>query len=108
MSVLASQLSERITIEEPIATEDGYGGQTIEWEELTTVFAEVKPLFAYYGTRRVIADRPEADPGYRVTMRLRSDVTPAMRLIWKTHTLQIHSLHETETALVILAYEERL
>ena len=107
MTALASQLTEQVTIQQPAFTNDGYGGKTVSWTTLATVAAEVKPLLGY-GMRRVVAGQSEANAGYRVVIRLRTDVTAAMRLVWKTHTLLIHSLHEMGATLNILAYEENL
>lgn len=106
MSV-ASQLTERVRIEQQTGSDDGYGGKTLSWTELATVFAEVTPL--YIGqTERAVGEQRRAYAGYRVRMRARSDVTAAMRLVWKTHTLAIHSIHEHEAILSILTYEENL
>ena len=104
---LASKLTERVTIQYPAMIDDSYGGKTIAWTDLVTVFAEVLPVYVGI-TERVIADQTSATAGYRVNIRARTDVTAAMRVIWKTHTLPIHSLHETEHTLSILTYEENL
>lgn len=105
----ASDLKERVRIERPVATDDGYGGKTITWTELATVFAEVKPVQGAITEReRLVADQRNAYSGYRVAVRLRTDVTAAMRVIWKTRTLLIHSLHEREVYLSMLCYEENV
>lgn len=103
--ILANQLKERVRIERPQGVEDGYGGNTVVWEEVATVFAEVKPVFSAVH-ERFMGDQRVANAGYRVLMRARADVTAAMRLIWKNHTLLIHSLHESEASLNLLCYEE--
>ena len=106
MSV-ASQLRERVRIERPVTTDDEYGGKTVIWEELATVFAQVNPVYAAI-TERVIGEQREANAGYRVLIRQRTDLTAAMRIVWKSHTLFIHSLHESGEILNILSYEENL
>jgi SPP1 family predicted phage head-tail adaptor len=106
MSV-ASLLRERVRIERLIATDDGYGGQTLNWSELATVFAQVEPIYVGHA-ERAIADQRSANAGYRVRVRMRADVEASMRVIWKNHVLVIHSLHEQGEILSILTYEENL
>ena len=104
----ASLLSERVTIEQPTQTDDGYGGKSISWAELATCFAQVEPVLSNAQSEQVIGGQVSAYTGYRITVRVRTDVTAAMRILWKTHTLQIHSLHEQGEVLSILAYEENV
>ena len=103
----ASKLTERVTIQYPAMSDDGYGGKTIAWTDLATVFARVIPVYVGI-SERVIADQTAATAGYRVNIRVRTDVTAAMRILWKSHTLGIHSLHETDHMLSMLTYEENL
>lgn len=104
---IASLLRERVRIEMPLAIDDGYGGKAILWSPLATVFAQVEPIFVGQ-MERTVADQRSANAGYRVRMRLRTDVEASMRIIWKNHTLVIHSLHEQGEILSILTYEENL
>lgn len=105
MSVLASRLTERITIEQPNRTPDTYGGNAVSWTEVATLYAAVQPLM---GTAREIsrADQRQAIAGYRITIRKRDDVDASMREQWNGRTLLIHSLHETRETLELLTYEE--
>ena len=103
----ASLLNERVTIQQPVETDDSYGGKIVGWSELTTCFAQVQPLLVTQG-EHLAAEQIASYAGYRITMRLRTDVTAAMRIVWKTHTLNIHSLHEQGEVISILAYEENL
>lgn len=103
----ASELRERVTIEQPVLTDDGYGGKTQSWATLTTVFAHVTPLLLT-AREREIGVQTNASAGYRVEIRARTDVRASMRMVWKTHVLMIHSLHEAGEVLSILAYEENL
>lgn len=107
---LASKLKERVTIESPRLIDDGYGGKTRTWTPLATAFAQVEPVAAMTGGReRRVGEQREAIAGYRVTLRLRADVSAAMRIIWKHHTLLIHSLHERDdVTLQLLCYEENI
>ena len=103
----ASLLRERVRIEQPTASDDGYGGQSLSWTTLATVFAQVEPIYVGQ-SERVNADQRTAYAGYRVRVRMRTDVAAAMRIIWKTHVLTIHSLHEQGDILSILTYEENI
>lgn len=106
---LISRLNQRVRIEQPSTSSDGYGGKTVTWSAVATVFAEVVPLAAIAASAEpVVGDQPQAHAGYRVTLRSRTDVTAAMRLVWKGHTLLIHAMHEGDAVLSILAYEENL
>lgn len=107
MSFLASRLSERVRIEQVAETVDEFGGMSVAWEELATVWAEVKPISSTAREREVAA-QPTAIAGYRVLIRFRDDVDAGMRLIWKSHTLLIQALHEEDGILELLAYEEGL
>jgi len=106
VSGVASRLKERVTIEQRQVVADTFGGQTVVWVALATVFAEVLPLS---GTReRLVGEQVQAVAGYRVHIRARSDVDASMRLQWNGRVLQIHSLHEHDTTMEILTYEEQL
>ena len=106
MSV-ASLLRERVRIEQLTRSDDGYGGSTASWGELATVFAQVEPILSS-SNESASAGQRSAYAGYRVRVRMRSDVDASMRIIWKTHTLTIHSLHEQGEILSILTYEENV
>lgn len=106
MSV-ASQLNERVRIEQQTGSDDGYGGKALSWTELATVFAQVQPLYVGQAEREV-GDQRRAYAGYRIRIRTRNDISAAMRLVWKNHVLNIHSIHEHGDVLSILAYEENL
>ena len=100
-------LNQRVRIEKPATTSDGYGGAVAGWVEVATVFAAVEPLYVGQG-ERVEAARRAGSAGYRIRIRPRADVTAAMRIIWKTHTLAIHSIHDQGELLNLLTYEENL
>jgi SPP1 family predicted phage head-tail adaptor len=102
---IASQLNQRVRIEYLAVADDGYGGKTGSWTELATVFAAIEPVYSSVGEEPV-GDQLQARAGYRVKMRYRGDVDAAMRILWKSHILTIHSLHEAGELLNILTYEE--
>lgn len=102
---ISSTLRERVRIEQLSVSDDGYGGQTRSWTTLATVFATVEPVYNAQ-TEHNVADQRQSSSGYRVKIRIRTDIAASMRLIWKTRTLVIHSLHEQGELLNLLTYEE--
>lgn len=107
MSVLSSDLRERVTIQQLSVVDDGYGGQTQSWVTLATVFAQVLPVYSIQGEDE-FADQRQSRSGYRVLIRMRTDLAASMRILWKTHTLLIHSIHEQGELTSILTYEENV
>jgi SPP1 family predicted phage head-tail adaptor len=104
--LLANRLTERVSILQPVTSTDELGGQVVSWEELASCWAEVRPMSG--NRERVVAQQVNSQPGYRVVMRLRSDVTADMRVQWKNRSLAIHSLHERNAMLELLTYEEQV
>lgn len=100
-------LRERVRIEQLIETDDGYGGVTTSWGELVSVFAKVEPIYVG-ASEQSIGEQRNARAGYRVSVRLRTDIDASMRIVWKSHVLTIHSLHEQGELLSMLTYEEHL
>ncbi len=107
MNGIVSQLTERVTIQQAVATADAFGGRSITWSTLASVFAHVQPV-KQTTRERSLADQANALAAYRVRMRYRSDVNASMRLQWRQHQLQIHTLHEADGMLELLTYEEHV
>lgn len=102
---LATRLRERVTIEAPDQTADGYGGVEAAWATVATVWAEVTPVQTRVGENEQAGQR-HAVAGYRVAIRNRDDVDATMRILWRDRVLSIHSLHLVAHTLQILTYEE--
>jgi SPP1 family predicted phage head-tail adaptor len=101
----ASQLNQRVTLMDGVRTSDELGGETLSWQPLATLWAQVEPVGT--GSReRARAGQLEGLAGYRVRLRLRQDIRATQRLQWRERLLVIHSLHERGEILEILAYEE--
>jgi len=86
-------LREPLTIQRKLAVSDGMGGQAIQWIDLTTVRAHVKPLS---GREAVQAMQLQASITHRIYMRYRADLTPADRLVMRGQPLQIRSVINVE------------
>lgn len=79
-------LDQRVTIQVKQSTPDGGGGYTETWSDVATVWAYVRPMS---GAERTQAQQVEAPAMYRVTIRRRSDLTAAHRLVWQSKALNI-------------------
>jgi len=86
-------LREPLTIQRKLAVSDGMGGQAIQWIDLTTVRAYVKPLS---GREAVQAMQLQASITHRIYMRYKADLTPADRLVMRGQPLQIRSVINVE------------
>ena len=103
----ASQLTERVVLQSPVGADDGQGGRAISWQDSATIWAKVEPLGN--GTRAgANSGQREASAAYRITIRTREGVDATMRLLWRSRLLVLHSIHERDRMLVLLAYEENL
>ena len=71
-------LRHRVTIEKPVRTDDEGGAATIAWEQVATVWAEIKGL---EGREIQRADTPVTRATHRIVMRYRADVDATMRLV---------------------------
>lgn len=104
---LNSRLCQRITIQAADLAAGAGGHFTVDWDEVAEVWAEVIPLDGRYASAETLRDEQvQSTPRYRITIRYRSDVTSAMRILYGDRILQIRSVvddgerHET---LVMLA-----
>lgn len=86
-------LKERITLQTETRTADSAGGASSSWANLATVFAQVTPLSA---SERWQNGQQLGVQSYRFTIRARSDLTTAQRLLWRGYTYNITGflLHE--------------
>ena len=76
----AGELDQRITVQSPSATVDALGQRVETWTELATVWAQAQPL---RGREYFAAGEVNSDAAVRFRLRFRSDVTGAMRVLWR-------------------------
>lgn len=90
----AGDLRERITIKSRSSTTDTGPGKTVAWTTtVATVWACIKPAT----TRELlIGQAMTSEVTHTVTIRYRTDVTPAHRITWGSKTLQIHSVADPD------------
>ena len=82
-------MRERVVIQAGAGAADGYGGRTSDWSAVATVWAEVAPIG---GRERAQAEQLEGVVTHRVTIRHRTDVTAAHRLLWGSKALNVRAV----------------
>lgn len=87
--VAAGLMRDRVTIQTATATRDAYGGETITWSNVATVWARVVERG---GREPLLADRPVMVVSYEVVIRAGLAVSHADRLVWRGLTLQIETV----------------
>jgi SPP1 family predicted phage head-tail adaptor len=90
----SGELRHRIRIEQPTDTRDSGGGYTRVWTLLDVVRANVTPQDE--GSESVEADANTSTRRHVVTLRYRTGVTAAMRVVLNNRTLRIISVVDPE------------
>ncbi len=101
------EMRHRITFQQPIKTPDGYKGQTVQWQNVATVWASVEPLT---GREYFYSHQIKAELTHRVRIRYREGITEKMRIKHRERVLAIESildLKEEHKTIEILCREEK-
>jgi len=86
------RLRHRIILQSKTLTRDAYGGETITWVDLATVWAECLPLSG----REFLAARAEvAESLLKIRIRWRADVSTGNRVVWDGRTYDIEAALDT-------------
>ena len=91
--ITAGMLREPVTVQRQVSVSDGMGGQAIQWIDLYTTRADVRPLS---GREAVQAMQLQASVTHRVYMRYRADLTAADRLMIRGNPLQVRAIINVE------------
>lgn len=91
----AGRLNQRITIQQPAASQDAYGEMVPSWTTFATVWAEVKPVL---GSEAVVNGMTLAQAPVKVRIRHLAGVLPTMRVVHETRTLAVRSVAEMDSA----------
>lgn len=91
----AGRLRNRVTIEQLSATQDAIGQPVTTWTTLATVWADVRYL---NGAEAIRADAQTSIAKASIRIRRRTDVTPAMRVVYGSTTFQITAVLPDEQA----------
>jgi SPP1 family predicted phage head-tail adaptor len=88
----AGRLRHRVTLQSKSASRDGYGGETITWVDLATVWADCSPLSG----REYLAARVEvAETLIKIRIRWRADVSTTCRAVWEGRAYDIEAAFDT-------------
>ncbi len=86
---MIGRLRHFLTIEAPEESDDGAGGVTVIWAPIGAAWARMTPLAA---GETLVRDREMATSRWRITLRYRSDVTPACRFLSEGRRYAIESV----------------
>ncbi len=89
----SGQLRQRVTIQQKSVARDTYGGETVTWADVTTVWAAVEPIA---GREYFSAQQLQADVNHRIRIRYYSGVTTTMRVKLGTRYFDILSILNLE------------
>lgn len=86
---LAGRLREQVSLLKATDTTDAFGARVPLWAVVATLAAavEAEPL-----GRADVAGRAGHRVRYRITVRRRADIRPAMRLAWRGRMLEIEAV----------------
>ena len=90
---MIGDLDNRITLETPVRTADSYGGATLTWSEIASVWARIEALSSRETTPREMRTH---EIRYRITIRYRDDVTTDMRILHGAKQLLITGLRDPD------------
>lgn len=80
------ELNRRLVLEAPSESDDGAGGVVRGFTAVTTLWAQVAPVSM---RGEVAADSLGAALRYRITIRMRSDITTRHRFVEGTHVYRV-------------------
>lgn len=99
-------LRHRVTVESAAGTADGAGGETVTWDTLATLWADLEPVTA---GEQIVAAHLSGVVTHQVTFRWRGDIAGGMRIVYRGRTFRILAVHdpdETRRYLVARTMEE--
>lgn len=83
------KLNSRVTIQQMAAGQDDIGQPVATWNTLATVYANIRHL---KGLEAIRADAQASVVKASIRIRLRADVTPAMRVVHGSTTYEIKAV----------------
>ena len=85
----AGSLDQRVTFKREVRTPDGMGGATVEWQDIATLWAMVRPMT---GRERERTNRVDAEMMYVIKIRNREDLTEKDIAEWRGRTLNLRAV----------------
>jgi head-tail adaptor len=100
-----ARLKTRLTLEEPVATPDGQGGESVAFEPIAVLHAAIEAVDAIVEAR---GGRMACLTRHRLTIRALSDIAPGMRLVRPGRVLTVKAVLATDDGryMIIDAEEE--
>ena len=92
VAVRAGDLRHRVTLQSPVASQDGYGAETVTWTDVATVWAAVWPV---RGREYFEARQTAAEVTHKVRIRYSTDVsgvTPKWRVVFGSRRFDIEAV----------------
>ena len=93
MGISAGSLRDQVQIQAATSSGDGAGGAIKTWSTFATVWAAITPISGGEAFAQGLARNTQF---YRVTIRFRSDVSAANRIMWGTLPLNIRSASDPD------------
>ena len=85
----AGELRQRITFQQPVKADDGYGGHVVSWANLVAVWAKVEPIS---GREFFYAHQISVEVTHRVKVRYLITINESMRIMYGGRILEIESI----------------
>lgn len=89
----AGDLRRRVTIQQPVESEDQFRTPAVSWEPYATVWAAVEPLS---GREFIEAQNTKSELSVRIRMRYLAGVTPGMRVLYGARIFDIKVVIDLE------------
>lgn len=84
-------LRERVSIQSQAQTVDGAGAISTTWAEVATCWARMKPVSMQ---QLLLAGRDESARVYSMTIRYRTDITTAHRIVWRARKFDVQGVND--------------
>ena len=90
----STTLRHRLTLQQEVKTPDGAGGYTRSWQNVADLWAEISPISTrvIYGSEKLFAGQMQASLSHKVTIRYRSGLSTAMRLLFDNRAFNIRAI----------------
>lgn len=99
------ELTERVIFRREVRVDDGMGGSELEWADIATRWALVRPLT---GRERLAADKVEASANYLIVVRAPCDVQEDDIAVWNGRQLNIRSVKRRGSRALFLELEAEM
>lgn len=90
---MIGKLRHRVTLQELVKTDDGYGGIVETWQDVATVWAAIEPL---RGNERYTAQQVQSELSHKVTIRYRAGIKPQMRILYGNRVFDIEAVIDVD------------